>query len=245
MLRSLAASKGRREHQRFAFEGATLLDEAARSGIPVEEIFATPEVYEATPLIRRLEAGGTAVGLVPARLLDRLSDVETPTGLIAVSPIRALEPRQLLAAAGTLLLLADLGDPGNAGTLLRSAEAFGATGAIFGRLGVDPYHPKVVRGSMGAIFRVPVALADPDDVGPAIGASGRAAILLEASGVPLPGLSWPANPVIVVGHERRGLGRWSGLEGTRAAIPMAGAGESLNAAVAGSIALYQAAQKRA
>ncbi len=140
-------------------------------------------------------------------------------------------------------MLADVGDPANAGTLLRSAEAFGCSGVICGSLGVEPYHPKVVRGSMGAIFRLALAVAEPDAVAQAAAAAAVQLLGLEAGGKPLAGLSWERRPALVVGHERGGLGRWAGVCADVVGIPMAGRAESLSAAVAGSIALYEATRR--
>ena len=140
--------------------------------------------------------------------------------------------------------LADLNDPGNAGTLLRSAEALGASGVVFGNLGVDPFHPKVVRGAMGALFRLPLALASPEEVELAARSAGIPVFGLAMDGDALAGIAFPPDFILAVGHERHGLGRWEGLCGRLASIPMRGHVESLNAGVAGSIALYEALRGR-
>ncbi len=157
--------------------------------------------------------------------------------------------RQLALAActnswrspGIILVLADLNDPGNAGTLMRSAEAFGIDRVLFGARGAEPYHPKVVRAAMGAIFRQRIALATPLDLQPKLG--DWCAVGLAAAGEPLDGLEWPAKCLLVVGNERHGLGAWEALCAQFAAIRMSGRAESLNAAVAGSIALYEASRR--
>ncbi len=129
------------------------------------------------------------------------------------------------------------------GTLLRSAEAFGATGAVLGRLGVDSYHPKVVRGAMGSIFRLPIALASPAELAQAAARAGTTIVGLATGGTSLESVELGSAIALVVGHERRGLGTWE-VPGMRlAGIPMQGAAESLNASVAGSIALYVIAQR--
>lgn len=233
--RDLLGVKGRKEHGRFAFEGPTLLEEAARSGVTIEEVFVLENVYERLPLIRQLEHAGTAVYLVDDRTASKISDLQTPTGIVAVAPVRYAPLERVLAGRLTLVL-ADLNDPGNVGTLLRSAEAFGAGGVVLGRLGVDPYHPKVVRGAMGSIFRVPLTVATPDELRAAAGAV--TVIGLAGGAADIASLS-PAPPAaLIVGHERRGLGAWEAACTTLAGIPMSGAAESLNAAVAGSVALY-------
>lgn len=231
--RELLAVKGRREHGLFLFEGPTLLDEARRSGLPIEEIFILPELYERSPAVRELEEAGTRVHLIDDRVAAKISDLETPTGLVAVAP-QQLRPAAEVLQGPLTLILADLNDPGNAGTLLRSGEAFGASGAVLGRYGVDPYHPKVVRSAMGSLFRLPLAVAEPGEIGPLPGAIG-----LDAGGADLAQVPLAERIALVVGHERRGLGSWESVCAHTAGLPMRGRAESLNAAVAGSVALYE------
>lgn len=240
--RELLTNKGRRDQARFTFEGPTLLDEALKSGVPIEEIYATEAVFEANETLRDLDARGTDVAIVDERTARKLSDLDTPTGLVAVAPIR-FAPLEAILASPLSLVLADLNDPGNAGTLLRSAEAFGAGGVVFGRFGVDPYHPKVVRGAMGAIFRLEIAVATPDDVAQAASETRTTFYGLTADGEPLTAAEFRAPSALIVGHERQGLGSWNEICTRRVAIPMRGPVESLNAAVAGSIALYEATKR--
>lgn len=238
--RELLHAAGRRAAGRFLFEGPTLLREAMASASSVVEIYATQSAYERTPEIASLARTGTAVAFVDERTIRKLSDVETPTGVVAVAEI----PRPSLDVVlheRLVLVLADINDPGNAGTLLRSAEAFGSTGVVFGALAVDPYHPKVVRAAMGSLFRLKVAVADPSALRQAAHSAGSEVIGLAANGTPLRELVFAKRCALVVGHERRGLGPWEAVCDRTAAIEMAGLTESLNAAVAGSIALYEAA----
>lgn len=240
-LRELLTAKGRREQGRFAFEGPTLLGEAMASRAEIVEVYATQRVFESNEALSKLDARGVDVFLMDDRTAAKTSDLDTPTGLVIVTPTR-FHPLDEIFAARLTLVLADLNDPGNAGTLLRSAEAFGATGLIFGRYGVDPYHPKVVRGSMGAIFRLPLAVATPDEVLPVLTSSRCVLAGLTTDGEPIEPGAFENVRGLVVGHERHGLGTWEALCDRRVAIPMKGPAESLNAAVAGSIALFEASR---
>jgi TrmH family RNA methyltransferase len=237
-LRALSSVKGRAAAGRFAFEGPTLLAEARSAGIPIEEIYATQSAYAAAPLVAELEAAGTPVYIVDDRASRKISDLETPTGIVAVTPVHLRPIAELMR--GGLLVLADLNDPGNAGTLLRSADAFGASGVLFGSLGVDPFHPKVVRGAMGALFRLPLGAGTPEGLQSAAEAAAVPIFGLAAGGESLADIVFPPDFVLVVGHERHGLGRWEAICRRRAGIPMRGSSDSLNAGVAGSIALYEA-----
>jgi RNA methyltransferase, TrmH family len=240
---ALQSGKGRRERNRFAFEGPTLLGEAHAGGFPIEELYVTQAAYERTPLVRELDLSGTPTFLVEPASAAQISDLATPTGIVAIAPVRFSSLEEIFAHGGPAVVLADVGDPGNAGTLLRSADAFGAAGVICGSLGVEPFHPKVVRGSMGAIFRLRLAISDPAAVTEAAVAAVVPLLGLTANGEPLDGEHWVHPAALVVGHERHGLGRWEACCTRLLGIPMAGQAESLSAAVAGSIALYEATRR--
>jgi RNA methyltransferase, TrmH family len=240
-VRELRTPRGRREAGRFAAEGRTLLEEAARSGMRPREIYATPEALARLDP-GRWEAGGASVYAVPERAFARLSDVETPTGVLAVFDLPAATVAEVLARDGPVLLLAGVGDPGNAGTLVRSAEAFGAAGVLFGRGGADPFAPKVVRAAMGSLFRLAVAQAEPDELLAAAAAAGRPVIATDVEGEELGTVPLPANAVLAVGNERRGVRDWLPRWDRAVRIPQRAATESLNAAVAGSIVLYAASR---
>lgn len=240
-VRELRAPRGRREQSRFAAEGPTLLAEAERSGIAIRELYTTAAGLERFDA-GRFEAAGTPVYLVPERLFARLSDVETPSGVLAVCDLPAHDLGAIMARPGPVLLLAGLADPGNAGTLVRSAEAFGAAGVLFGRGGVDPYAPKVVRAAMGSLFRLPVAPVEPEELLAAAAAAGRPVVATAAEGEDLRAGGLPARAVVAVGNERRGVADWLPRWDRLVRIPQAGATESLNAAVAGSIVLYESAR---
>ncbi len=242
-VRALRTVKGRREHQRFAFEGSTMLGEALAANFPILELYVTQPAYDTIAPVRDLDASGVPTFLLDPAAAATLSDVVTPSGIVAVAPTRRLDARRLLETGSPLLVLADLSDPGNAGTLLRSGDAFGCAGLLFGSLGIDPYHPKVVRGSMGGIFRLPVAVADPAQTAAAAAAAGVRLLGLATGGRSLQDEEWPSPLAIVVGNERRGLGAWQSICERIIEIPMTGGAESLSAGVAGSVALYESSKK--
>lgn len=238
-LAAVAALQRRKQgwgSARFAIEGPTLLDEAVASGLTIAEVYLGPG-GAASPATRALEAGGVPVYAVDERAMRRISDLETPPGLLAVvdhppEPIEAL-----LAGDGPVLALA-VADPGNAGTLVRSARAFGVERIVFGRGGVDPFQPKVVRAAMGALFRTRIGLASGEELVAAARAAGRPLVAVDLDGEDLDGFRFPERPVLAIGHERHGVRGW--LPARDGAVRIAQNGvESLNAGVAGSIVLYE------
>ena len=211
-LRKLA----RKRETRFAAEGEDLLEAADAAGwAPVERFVAGGSGLEGTE--------------VEPELLARASALGSGTRAIGV-----YEQRWADAPTGPLCVaLWGVGDPGNVGTILRSALAFGAASVALGPGCADPYGPKAVRASMGAIFAVPVARAsDPGDLPqPAIALAAR-------EGEPLRGPLEAAT--LVVGAERTGLPAEVVAGCDRVAhLPIAEASESLNAAMAATVALYE------
>jgi len=241
-VRALRSKSGRAEAGRFAVEGTTMLAEALGSGIEIEAVFGTLGALDAAAKTLGALGPETAVYAVPDRAMDRLSDLETPPGLIAVTAIPATPLGAVLETGKPLLLLCGVADPGNAGTLLRSAEIFGFGGVLFGLDSVEPYNPKVVRGSMGAIFRIPVPVVSQDDVRAARQA-GYELVATGRGGTPLPEYTFARRSIVAVGNERRGVEYWLSDWDRTVSIPQAGAGESLNAGVAGSIVAYSAAMQ--
>lgn len=238
-VRDLRAARARRERGRFTLEGPTLLAEARRSGIVVEELYLTEAAATAhVDLVGDAERAGAEAYVVPERTLARMSDVETSTGLLAVAVLPTHTLAAILARPGPVLLLAGISDPGNAGTLVRSAEAFAAAGVLFGRGGADPFAPKVVRAAMGSLFRLPVASVTAEELLPAAAAAGRPVIAATLEGEPLAGADLPTQAILAIGNERHGVAGFLPRWDRAVRIEQTGAAESLNAAVAGSIALY-------
>lgn len=238
-LAAVAALQARKEgwgSGRFAIEGATLVDEALGAGLTIEELYATPAALLRTPRLAELEAAGTPLYSIADRAMRRISDLESPPGIVAVVDHAPAALDRLLASDEPVLALA-VADPGNAGTLVRSALAFGVKHIVFGRGGVDPYHPKVVRAAMGALFGVTISFAEGAELVQGARAAHRPVIAVDLDGDPLEQFEFPPRPVLVVGHERHGVRAWLPGRDGAVRIPQEGV-ESLNAAVAGSIVLY-------
>ena len=240
-VRALRTKAGRREHKRFTIEGPTLLEEALSSGVPIEALYATDAGFaKIGHLAERVEV---PVYMIADRAMAKLSDLETPPGSLAVVPAVLTPLARLLAEGEPVLLIAGVGDPGNAGTLLRSAEIFGMRGVIFGADAVEPYNPKVVRGSMGAIFRLAIAQASAEEVQSAARSESYALLATSREGTPLDQFRFARRSIVAVGNARRGVDAWLPSWDAAVSIPQRGRGESLNASVAGSIIIYALMQQ--
>lgn len=242
-VRDLRTKAGRTSQRRYTIEGVTLLGEALQAGHEPEAVYVTETAFATLGPLASAVAARTY--LVPERALRRLSELETPPGILAVLPLRLAPLDDVFASGAPVLVLAGVADPGNAGTLLRSAEIFGIRAAIFGALGVDSHAPKVVRATMGAFFRLRLAAAGPQDVLAAAHARGYTVVAATRSGTALPNFTFPERPLIAIGNERQGVEGWLPAWDAGVAIPQLGSGESLNAAVAGGIIFYALSQQLA
>ena len=171
--------------------------------------------------------------------LAACANTQTPQGVLAVAPFVQLPSRP-----GLCLIVDGLRDPGNLGTILRSAEAAGVGEVLLAPGSVDAYNPKVVRGAMGAHFRLPVAGLDWPAIGEKV--AGRPVWLADAQGeTPYDAVDWTEPATLIVGGEAAGAGREAAELATgNISIPMAGGTESLNAAMAATAILFEAARQR-
>jgi TrmH family RNA methyltransferase len=246
--RKLTRRSGRDDAGAFLAEGrqavSEALAEADRDPAAVREVFAT----EAAAATHRELLAGThvPVRLVTDRAAATLSETVTPQGLVAVCALRDVPAASLSADPPRLAVaLAELNDPGNAGTVLRTADACGAGAVVFGAGSADPYNGKVVRSSAGSLFHVDVVRNAPlAELVPQVQAAGVTVLAADGGGeVALDAAADEgllAAPVLwLFGNEARGLDRaLAALADARVRIPMRGRAESLNLSVAASICLY-------
>ncbi|MGA8741564.1 MAG: RNA methyltransferase [Terracidiphilus sp.] len=248
-LRRALASPGRNENGLAGIEGPNLLAEAVRAGLHIACVFVaqgSERLVEALRLSERVE-----VLAMPRELLDAALSTETPQPLAAL-----VEPPDWTWAhvvgdrkesAPLIVVLAGLQDPGNLGTIVRSAEAFGADGVVCLPGTVSAWNPKAVRASAGSVFRVPVVCANERDALDLLREAGVRILATTAQGAQPAELIALDEPVaLVIGNEGNGVPVDLATKADGAVtIPCPGAVESLNAAVAASVLLYEAARQRA
>lgn len=244
LRRALAAPPRISSGDPFGIEGPNLLAESLRAGLQIHTVFAaqgSEALLESIALTPQTE-----ILILPRRLLDPALTTETPQPIAALVHPPAFSWPSLLGPAPLLLLLAGLQDPGNLGAILRSAEAFGVTGVVALPGTVSAWNPKALRASAGSVFRIPMLAAAAEECFPRLRAAGiriYATAPRSASPAPLADLAAPV--ALLIGNEGNGLPPELAAQADAAlSIPCPGPVESLNAAVATAILLYEASRQR-
>lgn len=216
---------------------------ALDAGIEFEAVFVEDgSVSKFRDVLARAESLGHRVFVIDDGLAEKIADAATPQPILAA--VRFREHRLPdITFEGTVLVLHSLRDPGNVGTMIRSAAAFGATAVILSGHSVDPYNPKTLRATAGAIFQLPVVLAPEfGDVVSSARSRGSRVVATVVRGGEQPTTSSLAGPVtIVIGSEAEGLSDEEVAHAeSRITLTMTGPTESLNAGVAAGILMYLA-----
>ena len=238
-----------------AIEGLRILEEAIRSGLRFSAVFFRESSQDrADRLLPQIGAQVETV-LLPDKLFDSLVPSESPQGVAALVRLKEFSLADVTERlpVGPIVVLAGLQDPGNLGTILRSSEAFGSAGVILGEGTVSPFNAKVVRASAGSVFRLPMvhhqgksAPAKLEEVSEKLQAQGvRLLATSSHKGTPIDQADIKSPAAIFFGNEGSGLPRdlMAAMDEVLA-IPHTPQVESLNAGVAASIVLYEAARQR-
>lgn len=236
-LKALSSRKGREAAGRFLVEGEVMLREALNCGLTIHEVLAEEA---SAALAEAFAASGARVSIVPRGLLESVCETKTPQGICASFDLP--RPLPLDAAPARIVALDGTQDPGNVGTIWRTADAAGFTGVLFGDGCADPLSPKVQRAAMGSGFRVPFMAAEHLPAALIeLKARGWTVLASDLHGADFYSRTDPGDRfVLVIGNEARGIS-----EATRASasqlvkLPMRGGAESLNAAVAAGIMMYE------
>ena len=238
-----------------AIEGLRILEEAIRSGLRLSAVFFRESAQDRAERLLPQIGAHVETLLLPDRLFDSLVPSESPQGVAALVRLREFALDDLIERlqVGPMVVLAGLQDPGNLGTILRSSEAFGSAGVVLGEGTVSPFNSKVIRASAGSVFRLPLVHAHGKS---AEGKLGEVAEKLRTQGVRLIATSshkgtaldqadLKGSTALFFGNEGAGLPReLMARMDEFISIPHTPLVESLNAGVAASIVLYEAARQR-
>lgn len=240
MARLMSDRRFRKTNGEMACEGSKMLEEALRSSAKVSAVLLADNAAVPPHLLAQAEQQGAKLYTCPETLLTRVSDVKTPQGII-FSCTRPAAQLDALRGAKHVLLLEGLQDPGNLGTIIRTADAFALDGIILCEGCVDPTAPKVVRATMGAAFRLPLVSAGLTEAAAFVKQQGMKlyTTALHRDSVSLTQTDMH-KAAVIIGSEGRGVSQNAiDVCDQCVIIPMKGHAESLNASVAASIVMYE------
>lgn len=234
-------------------EGTKVISEALDAGVALEAVFVAPGDDSVRPLLQRALDAGVRVHALQAGLIERVADTVTPQPVMAIAPWVDV-PLDAVRDADFIVVCVDLRDPGNAGTVLRSAEAAGASAVVFCDGSVDVFNPKTVRASAGSLFHVPVVNGGAaTDVLQTLGEWGvhrLGTVACDGESIPFgrpvdayDEIDLTRSVALVLGNEAHGLPDDLPLDGG-VTIPMAGSGESLNVGMAAAVLCFEVARQR-
>ncbi len=241
-IKALKDKKARTQQQQMLVEGEKLMLEAAQAGlVPEDVLIESSQAAKFASLAKEMEKYGARVYSAPRHVLEAACDTKTPQGACGAFSLPA--PFELKGAPERLVVLDGVQDPGNVGTIWRTADAAGLSGMLLAASGADPFSPKVQRAAMGSGFRVPVRVTEhlAQEL-EQLRKQGYRVIVSALDGAPFyEGV--PKNCerfALVIGNEARGVSdAVSSVADVRLKLPMRGGAESLNAAVAAGIMMYE------
>lgn len=242
LLRELQKPRARRENGLFVCESAKMVGEAMTLNLARALFVETGREAEYAPMMARAESAGCEVYVVSRAVMQAVSTAKTPQGVVCTAripePPKALSGKRIVALDGVQ-------DPGNVGTILRTADAAGFDGAIFGPGCADLYGAKTLRATMGSVFRVPVMTTEnlPETL-EGMKREGYAVAATELGGADFYAHCPRGKAILVIGSEGQGISKPVRDAATHhLALPMRGGAESLNAAVAAGIMIYEMARE--
>lgn len=245
--RSLDRRKARSAERAFLVEGTRLVADALAAGATPRLCFYDPDTQPAgsSSAIGQASDRGARIVPVTATVMRALSDTDAPQGIVAVFAIPEL-PIPNEPTTVPLYVVADaIRDPGNLGTLIRSAAGAGAQALFVAPGTTDPFAPKVVRAGMGAQFRLPVRGLDWTQPDPALVSCRQRLVATTGAAATYDSIDWTRPSCLIIGNEAAGLSDAArALSTGGVSIPLAAGIESLNAAVAGAVVLFEAARQR-
>ncbi len=249
-LRSLSEAKHRKKEKAFLIEGIKMVEEALREDLGVRLVVAEPSLtkHHGKGIIKLAESKNVPILWISDRLMDTLSENKTPQPVMAEVQMRQHSEEALLSnSAGLIVIAHQLQDPGNLGTIIRTAEAVGASGIAITSNTVDPYNAKAIRASMGSILRLPIVQCG--EAAEFIGKCKKKGFQTVAT--VLTGdkthfdVDFKKPTAVILGQEGAGLPQYIMADiDLRIRIPMAPTIDSLNVATAAAVILYEAMRQR-
>jgi TrmH family RNA methyltransferase len=236
----------RERDRRFLVEGVQGVIEALSSSAPVDEVFVSPTGDRLDEVTRLAQRAAVPVRGVSAEVMAHLTSTVTPQGVVAVAGFVDVALSQIAAGGGCIPILVEVRDPGNAGTILRSADASGADAVVFTTASVDVYNQKTVRATAGSLFHVPIVReAGTEETVHILREQGYAVFAAGAGGrCSLYDVDLSGPTAVMFGNEARGLpSQVAALADDTLRIPIRGRAESLNLAAAATLVMFEAGRR--
>lgn len=257
-VKSLKTKKYREEKGKFFIEGIKLVEEALKERADIRHVFVTDQFLECDKgkaFISHFFTGegpsariaDRQISVLPECLLAEISDTKSPQGIMAVAGMRHYALDNTMGGNNLFIVLDSLQDPGNMGTIIRTADAAGFTAVIALEGCVDVYNPKVIRSTMGSIFRIPVIHdANPGDTIRNLKSHGiKVCATNPDSGINCFDLDMRDKTAIILGNESKGISmELAASADVSVRIPMLGRTESLNVSIAASLLMYESVRQR-
>ena len=246
----LSKAKERKKNKEYVVEGIRMVSEVPADllvKVYISERFHNNNPEYAHELVKKQGISADSIEIVADNVFDRMSQTQTPQGIMAVVRMKDNSLSDMLTGNPLLILVENLQDPGNLGTILRMGEGAGVTGVIMSANTVDIYNPKTIRSTMGSVFRVPFVYAE--DFGEAVSECQKAGVKVYAAHLDgkntYLGEDYSVPTAFLIGNEGNGLtDDITKQADTLIRIPMQGEVESLNAAIACTILTYEAVRQR-
>lgn len=246
-IKSLYRKKNRWNKKRFLIEGVNSVEELLKEKSLIDYIVYSDKllnVNEGKDLLKKINDNNIDLINVPHNLYKEITDVENPQGIMGVVKFNLTPFEEILKNKGFLIFLDGVMDPGNMGTIIRTADAFGINGVIITEGSVDIYNPKVVRASMGSIFHIPLCYIDNKSKAFKIFKEENITILATSleSNKFIHEIDMKEDIIFIIGNEAKGISK-SSIDNADELVKiyMPGKAESLNAAIASSIIMYEMA----
>ncbi len=244
-VKLVGSARERREKKSFIVEGVRLCMEALENKCEIKQVFYTEDAYlKYTDKVERLERAAKEAFLITDELAEKIADTVNPQGVFVVGKmVSNTIDLETIRSDGQYVLLDNLQDPSNIGSIFRTAEALGLSGALLTSDCCDPYNPKSMRASMGAVFRLPyVVLKEPVEELKKLKARDMRpmATVVDESASKITAIRFFKGVIMCIGNEGNGLSEpIKAVCGERVTIPMNGRAESLNAATAAAILMWE------
>lgn len=232
------SARERRETGLFVAEGLRVCDDCADNGIEIVTLVLSKNYYEkqGKNLEKYIDKASETL-LVSENIFSKIADTKTPQGILVVGKIPSTKASKI-KADGKYVALENIADPSNLGAIVRTAEAIGVDGIIVSGDGCDPYSPKVLRSSMGTVLRMDIIVTD-NFVKDLKGSGVRLFGCVVSGGKDIRCVTFPAGSAVIIGNEANGLTDEIRQISENITIPMSGSAESLNAAAAAAIAMWE------